>query len=591
MLFQGQETNSYYGWLNRLALNVGYHNEHHDFPSVPWNRLPGPEARRRPRRTTRSEATRSWSRLLWQFLFDRRVSLFARQVRQDRGGVPLENEATPDVELIGRRARAIAREVRRSPRRPSRPLQGSAFTAQAGSAPRIVRDRSPRRGAAASSGPRAPGGSPSRPPRRRRPERSAARRARPPPRAPPRSEQLRRRDLLLGDPLARAARGCAPPPTCATAASARRTATSRSDSRTRSSASARVTLALALASVSSSRPPAQIGIANRHADREVVLVEAVVVLGVVLGQALILRGRRDHGPALRGELRRAAEQLDLAAERLQLRIRRARRGQIFGRIHVRDSAVVASRRKPERRVAGPSDQPLQLEAVEVSVGFRVQELLLGPRRRELRPLDVHFRHPPLPEERRDAVEHRLGRREPAARRGRSPLVVPALRVRRHGRPDRPRCRSSRRAPSRSASPRLRLEGLVLFPGIVDRLVRLDRSVRRHGSRRPTREGPWSTPASSRPTPRDGRRRPPDARVGAPLVPRGPRGRELRRALERELDGMAQRERLGRGRLRPGRRDRREATENEESERRQHEPGNDVDHSWCRASEGFRLEAR
>jgi len=76
-----QETSSYYGPVNRVALNVGYHNEHHDFPSVPWHRLPALKAAA-PEAYDNLHAHRSLSRLLVRFLFDQELSLFHRVIRR-----------------------------------------------------------------------------------------------------------------------------------------------------------------------------------------------------------------------------------------------------------------------------------------------------------------------------------------------------------------------------------------------------------------------------------------------------------------------------------------------------------------------------
>jgi sphingolipid delta-4 desaturase len=99
-----QETFSYYGLLNRLAFNVGYHNEHHDFPSVPWNKLPRIK-QAVPEVYDRLDAHRSWTRLLFRFLFDRKLSLFSRIIRDERNKVALDAEVKPDVEALATAAR------------------------------------------------------------------------------------------------------------------------------------------------------------------------------------------------------------------------------------------------------------------------------------------------------------------------------------------------------------------------------------------------------------------------------------------------------------------------------------------------------
>lgn len=93
-----QETYSYYGVCNKLAFNVGYHNEHHDFPSVPWNRLPRIR-KDAPAFYNSLTYHTSWTKLFFRFLFDKEISLFSRIVRSNRGKVLLTDESRPDIEL------------------------------------------------------------------------------------------------------------------------------------------------------------------------------------------------------------------------------------------------------------------------------------------------------------------------------------------------------------------------------------------------------------------------------------------------------------------------------------------------------------
>jgi len=78
------ETFSYYGVLNLLTYNVGLHNEHHDFPAIPWTRL-----------WKLNEIANefycdlpchhSWVSVIWQFILDKEVGLWCR-VKRSEGG-------------------------------------------------------------------------------------------------------------------------------------------------------------------------------------------------------------------------------------------------------------------------------------------------------------------------------------------------------------------------------------------------------------------------------------------------------------------------------------------------------------------------
>ena len=77
----GQATYSYYGPMNLICYNVGYHIEHHDFPRIPCSRLPklkeiAPEWYDRPSYT-------SWVKVMYDFIMDDNMTLYARATRRN----------------------------------------------------------------------------------------------------------------------------------------------------------------------------------------------------------------------------------------------------------------------------------------------------------------------------------------------------------------------------------------------------------------------------------------------------------------------------------------------------------------------------
>lgn len=76
------ETFSYYGPLNFFTYNVGYHNEHHDFPNVPWTRLPKVREIAREYYDTLPEC-KSWWGAIVRYIIDDTAGPFSRVKRPE----------------------------------------------------------------------------------------------------------------------------------------------------------------------------------------------------------------------------------------------------------------------------------------------------------------------------------------------------------------------------------------------------------------------------------------------------------------------------------------------------------------------------
>ncbi|CAG8776781.1 16391_t:CDS:2, partial [Cetraspora pellucida] len=73
-------TYSYYGILNKIFMNIGYHTEHHDFTNVPWTRLP--EINKIATEYYENLAYHtSWFMVHWNFITQRQFGIQSRVKR------------------------------------------------------------------------------------------------------------------------------------------------------------------------------------------------------------------------------------------------------------------------------------------------------------------------------------------------------------------------------------------------------------------------------------------------------------------------------------------------------------------------------
>jgi sphingolipid 4-desaturase/C4-monooxygenase len=79
---KNQETYSYYGVLNYINFNIGYHIEHHDFPNISWRKLP--ELRKlAPEFYDTLPQVDSYFTIMFKYIFDCDIGPWSRVVRYE----------------------------------------------------------------------------------------------------------------------------------------------------------------------------------------------------------------------------------------------------------------------------------------------------------------------------------------------------------------------------------------------------------------------------------------------------------------------------------------------------------------------------